>query len=75
LINGTNVYKVQNTAFGNSTIERGTIIQAAADCDAGDFVLTGGYDVFGSIGTNTDTLNNAPEQQGVFFLQHGLLGF
>jgi hypothetical protein len=69
LINGTNIYKVQDIAFGNSTIERGITIQAFAECDAGDFVLTGGYDVFGTFGTNTniDTLNNTPEQQGVFF--------
>jgi hypothetical protein len=47
LINGSNVYLVDASDSGNSTIASGLTLQAFASCDAGDFVLNGGFDVIG----------------------------
>ena len=54
LINGSNVYLVEASDSGNSTTANGLTLQAFASCDAGDFVLNGGFDVNGTFGTATD---------------------
>jgi hypothetical protein len=54
LINGSNVYLVEASDSGISTTASGLTLQAFASCDAGDFVLNGGFDVNGTFGTATD---------------------
>jgi hypothetical protein len=54
LINGSNVYLVEASDSGNSTTAQGLTLQAFASCDAGDFILNGGFDVNGTFGTATD---------------------
>jgi hypothetical protein len=54
LINGSNVYLVEASDSGISTTASGLTLQAFASCDAGDFVLNGGFDVIGTFGTATD---------------------
>src|SRR5215210_7887003 len=48
LINGTNVYLV--TRLDNAT---STLLEVTAPCEAGDFVINGGYSYSGSLGPNT----------------------
>ena len=54
LINGSNVYLVEASDSGLSTTAQGLTLQAFASCDAGDFILNGGFDVNGTFGTATD---------------------
>ena len=63
LINGSNIYTGEAISSGNSTTERGTTIQAFAECDTEDFALTGGYSTFGIsfVGSNIDTAINEPD--------------
>jgi hypothetical protein len=63
LINGSNIYKVEASMSGNSTVGfPPLILQAFAACDAGDFVLNGGFNTggitFGEV--NIDDVNNSP---------------
>ena len=55
LINGTNVYLV--TRSGNSTDPS---LDVTAPCEAGDFVINGGYGFSGSVGPNTLVTQNGP---------------
>jgi hypothetical protein len=43
LINGSNIYQVDDFDSGNSTVGFPPLLQAFAACDPGDFVLTGGF--------------------------------
>jgi integrin beta 3 len=54
LINGTNVYLVTRSA--NSTI----LLEVTAPCEAGDFVINGGYDLNGPVEENTNVSRNGP---------------
>jgi hypothetical protein len=54
LINGSNVYLVEASDGGISTTAQGLTLRAFASCDAGDFILNGGFDVNGTFGTATD---------------------
>ena len=56
LINGTNVYLV--TREGNSTGP--SSISVTALCEAGDFVINGGYFFFGSAADDTIVASNGP---------------
>jgi hypothetical protein len=66
LINGSNIYKVENSQSGNSTAADGIILQAFACCDPGDFVLNGGFSTggitFGDV--NIDDYPNLPDFLG-----------
>ena len=55
LINGTNVYLV--TRSGNDTT---SLLEVTAPCEAGDFVINGGYSVSGSFGEDTLVVQNGP---------------
>jgi hypothetical protein len=55
LINGTNVYLV--TRSDNAT---STLLEVTAPCEAGDFVINGGYSYSGSLGANTIVAQNGP---------------
>ena len=55
LINGTNVYLVTRSA-DSSTIS----VDVTAPCEAGDFVINGGYLFSGSVGANTIVSQNGP---------------
>jgi hypothetical protein len=55
LINGTNVYLV--TRSDNAT---STLLEVTAPCEAGDFVINGGYSYSGSLGANTIIAQNGP---------------
>jgi hypothetical protein len=55
LINGTNVYLV--TRSDNAT---STLLEVTAPCEAGDFVINGGYSYSGSLGPNTFVVENGP---------------
>ena len=63
LINGSNIYQVDDFDSGNSTVGfPPLLLQAFAACDPGDFVLTGGFFTGGLfIGdVNIDDTDNAP---------------
>jgi hypothetical protein len=66
LINGSNIYKVEDTDSGNSTAENGLTLIAFASCDPGDFVLNGGFSIGGSTfgDVNIDDNANTPEFLG-----------
>jgi len=55
LINGTNVYLV--TRSDNAT---SSLLEVTAPCEAGDFVINGGYSYSGSLGANTIVAQNRP---------------
>jgi Collagen triple helix repeat (20 copies) len=55
LINGTNIYLV--TRSDNAT---STLLEVTAPCEAGDFVINGGYSYSGSLGANTIVAQNGP---------------
>jgi integrin beta 3 len=55
LINGTNVYLV--TRSDNAT---STLLEVTAPCEAGDFVINGGYSYSGSLGPNTIVAQDGP---------------
>ena len=55
LINGTNIYLV--TRSDNAT---STLLEVTAPCEAGDFVINGGYSYSGSLGANTIVAQNRP---------------
>ena len=63
LINGSNIYKVEDTDSGNSTAEDGLTLIAFAGCDPGDFVLNGGFSIGGSTfgDVNIDDNTNTPD--------------
>ena len=63
LINGSNIYKVEDTDSGNSTAEDGLTLIAFAGCDPGDFVLNGGFVIGGSSfgDINIDDNANTPD--------------
>jgi hypothetical protein len=63
LINGSNIYQVDDFDSGNSTVGfPPLLLQAFAACDPGDFVLTGGFFTGGLfIGdVNIDDTDNVP---------------
>ena len=66
MINGSNIYKVENSQSGNSTAADGIILQAFAGCDPGDFVLNEGFSTggitFGDV--NIDDYPNLPDFLG-----------
>ncbi len=55
LINGTNVYLVTRSA--NATT---SLLEVTAPCEAGDFVINGGYSFSGSLGEDTLVVQNRP---------------
>lgn len=55
LINGTNIYLVQDIERGN-----GTVLNGLAICDPGDFVLNGGYTLSGNLIDSTIVNQNGP---------------
>ncbi len=55
LINGTNVYLVTRSA--NDTT---SFLEVTAPCEAGDFVINGGYSVSGSFDEDTLVVQNGP---------------
>jgi hypothetical protein len=55
LINGTNVYLV--TRSGNPTT---SFLEVTAPCEAGDFVINGGYSYSGNLGADTFVVQNGP---------------
>ena len=67
MINGSNIYQVDDSDSGNSTVGfPPLILQAFAACDPGDFVLNGGFSTGGiSFGdVNIDDTSNSPEFSG-----------
>jgi Collagen triple helix repeat (20 copies) len=63
LINGSNVYEVDDFDSGNDTVGfPPLLLQAFAACDPGDFILTGGFFTGGrTVGdVNKDDTTNAP---------------
>jgi hypothetical protein len=55
LINGTNVYLVTRSANATSSL-----LDVTAPCEAGDFVINGGYSYSGTLGANTLVIQNGP---------------
>jgi Collagen triple helix repeat (20 copies) len=62
LMNGSNIYTVEDLERGNTTIVDPLFLFGNAICDPGDFPLTGGYSIGGTSGstTNFDTTINEP---------------
>ena len=58
LINGTNVYLVTRT--GNPTPPDSISLEVIAPCEAGDFVINGGYSYSGNLGADTFVVQNGP---------------
>ena len=71
LINGTNVYLVTRSVDSNASP-----LEVTAPCEAGDFVINGGYLFSGSVGPDTIVAQNGPIisppgegwSTGIFFL-------
>ncbi|HEX7143518.1 MAG TPA: hypothetical protein VF222_13660, partial [Nitrososphaeraceae archaeon] len=58
-LNATNVYSVDNSTTSTTT---GNFAITPAVCDPGDFVLNGGYNLFGSIIEVNDTISTFVDQ-------------
>jgi hypothetical protein len=58
LINGTNVYLVTRTGSPSPTTSPS--IEVTAPCEAGDFVINGGYSYSGNLGEDTFVGQNGP---------------
>jgi Collagen triple helix repeat (20 copies) len=58
LINGTNIYLVTRT--GSPSPATSPSIEVTAPCEAGDFVINGGYSYSGNLGANTIVSQNGP---------------
>ncbi|HEX2406526.1 MAG TPA: hypothetical protein VHJ38_04880 [Nitrososphaeraceae archaeon] len=58
LINGTNVYLVESeTELANNTTTSFGIVQIAASCDTGDFVLNGGFFYSETLNLNSNIID------------------
>ena len=55
LINGTNIYLVTRTGSPTSTL-----LEVTAPCEAGDFVINGGYSYSGNFDEDTFVVQNGP---------------
>ena len=62
LMNGSNIYTVEDRDIRNTAIEDPLFLSANAICDPGDFPLTGGYSIGGTFSTTThfNTTSNEP---------------
>ena len=62
MMNGSNIYTVEDLERGNTTIVDPIFLFGNAICDPGDFPLTGGYSIGGTFSTTThfNTTSNEP---------------